>query len=375
MSFFEFRTRCSVALPLLALTCALLAPAAALAGAPNWFTSYPSAEKSKRFKPAAGFVERSISTDYGVGFVSTQVTNDERATKVARLDTTWIASGLRPRDTLRLGDSVNRAGSWGRPLRFGGVQYGTNLRSEPGAIGPAPSASILGHGSVDRALSAGFLRSNYGVEGDEYGPAFASAILRQGIFEHVTAEVYGSAQPEMENGGIALHMRLPGLGVLTAGTAASQSEAGIGRLAQTGFEYSGRGVGLSIGSQWTTSAFRRLGVGEESVAPRSWSAARATFDFARYGILGIGYSALTQYGDALTRIVQGSYQVATGRFNSLTLSFSQTLAPEADTSLMLTYSFPIDFLTRQIRAQKHSWNAMWAFDHAPLARSAFGEDG
>lgn len=54
--------------------------------------------------------------------------------ETVRLDTTWTLD--RPGDvaTWRIGDTVSRAGSWGRPLRIGGLQYGTNFGTQPGFI-------------------------------------------------------------------------------------------------------------------------------------------------------------------------------------------------------------------------------------------------
>jgi outer membrane usher protein len=51
-----------------------------------------------------------------------------------RLDTTWNFDMPERMQSLRLGDAIGRAGTWGRAVRFGGVQWGTNFATQPNFI-------------------------------------------------------------------------------------------------------------------------------------------------------------------------------------------------------------------------------------------------
>jgi outer membrane usher protein len=51
-----------------------------------------------------------------------------------RLDTTFNTDFPEKRTTLQLGDTTSRPGAWGRAVRLGGVQYGTNFTTQPGFI-------------------------------------------------------------------------------------------------------------------------------------------------------------------------------------------------------------------------------------------------
>jgi len=51
-----------------------------------------------------------------------------------RLDTTCTSDAPEARQSWRLGDIVNRAGSWGGSVRMGGLQFGTNFGTQPGFI-------------------------------------------------------------------------------------------------------------------------------------------------------------------------------------------------------------------------------------------------
>lgn len=376
------RYRDRLAMPLLAACCALAfgandADAETLPRAPGraesmaWF----SAPALPDTPPRSGVFRATLANRYGVAAISLKASEDAANPRIARLDTAWTAAVPGGRDMLRLGDSLDQAGNWGRPVRFGGFQYGADAgngsafvappawrgvhliaapgnspHALPGTADGAPALTppsrtalaLTPPGKVDRAYAVGFLRSNYGLEGDRYGPPFASATLRRGMSDDVTTELRGGAQDGIGNGGIAFVVRLKGLGILSAATAASCGDAGTGRLAQTGFEYHHAGLSASIRSQWASSEFRHLGVADESVPPRYWSVAHATYDAARHGVFGLGYAALARYNEALSEAAAATYRVAVGRASSLTLSVSRTFAPEPATSLMLALTFPLD---------------------------------
>ncbi|MEM7024355.1 MAG: fimbria/pilus outer membrane usher protein, partial [Pseudomonadota bacterium] len=63
------------------------------------------------------------------GFRAGDVANGER--DFARLDTTFTRDFPGRRATLRVGDSLTEAGSLGRPVRFGGLQWSTDFSTDP----------------------------------------------------------------------------------------------------------------------------------------------------------------------------------------------------------------------------------------------------
>ncbi len=61
-------------------------------------------------------------------------------TRLIRLETNWVRDFSEKRQSLKFGDSNGRSGVWGRPMRFGGVQFGTNFATQPGFVTiPLPS--------------------------------------------------------------------------------------------------------------------------------------------------------------------------------------------------------------------------------------------
>ena len=58
-----------------------------------------------------------------------------------RLETAWIHDDPESMSRFQLGDSISRAGSWGRAVRFGGLQWRSNFDTQPGFVTyPQPSA-------------------------------------------------------------------------------------------------------------------------------------------------------------------------------------------------------------------------------------------
>jgi outer membrane usher protein len=57
--------------------------------------------------------------------------HDDLRREAVRLDTTWTLDFPERLATLRVGDAISASGAWGRSVRFGGVQFGTNFSTQP----------------------------------------------------------------------------------------------------------------------------------------------------------------------------------------------------------------------------------------------------
>ena len=118
-------------LPTQRATTAADAPRATRTG-PGGFVNYDvSAEQTSGRNQGGGFVELGLFGNQGV-LTNTMVarySQDDR--NVARLDTTWTRDFPDRMATLRVGDSISTPGPWGRAVRFGGLQFGTNFSTQP----------------------------------------------------------------------------------------------------------------------------------------------------------------------------------------------------------------------------------------------------
>lgn len=53
------------------------------------------------------------------------------ATRLIRLETNWVRDFAEERQSLKFGDNTGRSGVWGRPVKYGGFQFGTNFATQP----------------------------------------------------------------------------------------------------------------------------------------------------------------------------------------------------------------------------------------------------
>ena len=68
--------------------------------------------------------------------------NSSSPHNMVRLETTFTRNYAESNRTLRLGDTVTRAGMWGRNVYFGGIQFGSNFALTPGFVSqPIPVVS------------------------------------------------------------------------------------------------------------------------------------------------------------------------------------------------------------------------------------------
>jgi outer membrane usher protein len=92
------------------------------------------AERSNGSTQTSGLFELGMFSGYGVGIGSFIANNAGPARHFTRLETTWTIDSPERLASLRIGDSIARAGMWGRGVRFGGIQYATNFMTQPGLV-------------------------------------------------------------------------------------------------------------------------------------------------------------------------------------------------------------------------------------------------
>ncbi len=68
-----------------------------------------------------------------------------------RLDTRWQLDDPARLSRWRVGDSISQAGAWGRALRFGGVQWGTDFSLQPGFLS-FPLPTLRGEAALPSTL-------------------------------------------------------------------------------------------------------------------------------------------------------------------------------------------------------------------------------
>lgn len=90
-----------------------------------------------------GLAELGYFDRLGVGTASFLGVSGGDTDDFIRLETTWTHDFPASRRTLRIGDSFTRPGVWGRGIRFGGIQFGTNFAVDP-SFSSLPLQSVAG---------------------------------------------------------------------------------------------------------------------------------------------------------------------------------------------------------------------------------------
>jgi len=80
-----------------------------------------------------GLLDMGVFGPLGTGSTGLLVeeTGGDAPSRRVRLDTTWTLDFPERTRTLWLGDTVGSSGTWGRPVRYGGLRYGTNFATNP----------------------------------------------------------------------------------------------------------------------------------------------------------------------------------------------------------------------------------------------------
>jgi outer membrane usher protein len=117
-------------------------------GAPGGFVNYDlSLESGSQYDAGGGFFELGLFGTPGVVTGTLVARYEPGQRSVARLDTTWTRDFPERLATLRVGDAVSTPGAWGRAVRFGGVQFGTNFGTQPGLV-TTPLLAARGEATV-----------------------------------------------------------------------------------------------------------------------------------------------------------------------------------------------------------------------------------
>jgi len=130
----------------------------------------------------------------GYGLFTGKIIADNEG--VTRLLSTWETDKVDVIKTLRIGDSFNHTGSWGRGVLFGGIQYGTNFSVRPDFVPfatPGVTGKVLLPSTVDVYVNQ-VLRSRQEINAGPFSIQNLPVISGAGEVELVIKDVLGREQ-------------------------------------------------------------------------------------------------------------------------------------------------------------------------------------
>ena len=200
--------------------------------------------------------------------------------------------------------------------------------------------TLLRKGLHDYSYEAGLLRRSFGARNNDYGAAMASTTHRYGLTDHVTGEVHAEATHDVQAGGVAVAIGVPGAGQAELSLAGSRSGAGSGAQAAIGLER--RTPGLSFGARAEVSSKHYAAIGWDSGRrpPASTIQAFAGLPLG-FGSLGAAYLRRKSRGEPDAEFVSASSSIRLRRLGSLHLAARKSLRGERDLAAQLSLSMPL----------------------------------
>lgn len=199
------------------------------------------------------------------------------------------------------------------------------------------SSSLLRPGLVDYSVEAGFLRRNYAVESNDYGPELAGlASVRTGLTDWLTLEGHAEGAGDLYNGGVGGVFRLGLWGVLSTSVAGSSAGGRSGEQWGAAYQWSSGRVGVNASTRRATAGYQTLGTLETgTAATREVSQLSVSTSLAGGG-LSLAYLAI-QGGGVLAAAAAPGEPVAT-RLGTLSYSLALRGNWAAHASLLREFS-------------------------------------
>jgi len=189
------------------------------------------------------------------------------------------------------------------------------------------------------SFEAGFLRRDFGLRSFAYGQPFAAMTQRYGISDRLTGEFHMAASLQVQEAAVAASIAWPGIGVVTAGVAASHSGRDSGVRLQLGLERRSPTLSYGLVSEWAND-FITLG----SVPQGPGQAARLRAYIGRptsFGSVGLSYTSTLASNKPPLNIATAAAAIRLGRFATLNFLASFISGPRDETALRAVLTVPL----------------------------------
>jgi outer membrane usher protein len=255
-----------------------------------FFNYDASAERTGGNSSVGGFLEFGLFGAKGVLTATALAQADARGAGGTRLDAAWTRDFPDRMVTLRIGDAISTAGAWGRSVRFGGVQYGTNFSTQPTLV-TTPLLSASGEALVPSTVDVfvnGQPVASQQVRPGPFQIDGVPAVNGAGQMQVVVTDALGRQQ-------VVSQPYYAGTALLRPGLDEYSMEAGAVRrnYARRSNDYANF-VGAATFSRGLTS---ELTVGAHAEAQSRGAAAAGADGALQVGMLGIVTAAAAAGGD------------------------------------------------------------------------------
>ena len=207
------------------------------------------------------------------------------------------------------------------------------------------SQALLRPGLDDFSVETGWLRRNFGITSDDYGPWFASATFRRGLTSEATGEVRAEAEAGLANVGASGDVLVGELGVLDASLAGGHSRLGSGARIGGGFERQTPGLSFALHGAWASPRFRQLGDFESTLTVDREVIASAGYGFGRSGTASLAYVDRHYRGQPAAAIASLGYSLGLDRWGYVAASLTRVRGDGGSTAVNLLWTMPFGTAT------------------------------
>ena len=165
-------------------------------------------------------------------------------------------------------------------------------RQEVTTLSIYSNAGLLAPGLQSFSASLGFVRSNWGVQSDNYGDLAASATWRRGLSNTITAKLHAEGTPHLAMAGGGANVTISDLGLLTFDVAASSGSGHQGALIAVGFSRLSGRLSFEASATFASSGFRDIAATAADPVPTLQLNGSVGLALNRFGSLGIAYTAI-----------------------------------------------------------------------------------
>lgn len=203
------------------------------------------------------------------------------------------------------------------------------------------SPVLLQAGLTDFSYDLGFVRENFGIASDDYGPWVASGTYRRGISDRWTGEVRAEAQARLANAGIASDVLIDDFGVFSASAAGGRNPIGSGARVALAFDRQSLGISYNVQGAWASPHFRLVGNTDSQFVVARELLGSAGYTFGRYGTIAVTYVARSYRDQPSTTIGSLGYSFNLERWGYVGVSMSRVRADDRSTLFNAVWTLPL----------------------------------
>jgi len=208
----------------------------------------------------------------------------------------------------------------------------------------------LAEGLHEYSYNLGFLRRNYGVDSNDYGPLAAAAFHRYAFTDQLTLGLRGQATENLYNIGPFGTYQSP-LGIVGGGVSVGGQDGHSGVAAVAAYSYTGGNVSLNLGAQYLAREYAQLSDLNAGVHARTNQYASGSVYLAALGSLTATYTALTSYDGPQTKVWTVAYTRPMLDSKGLfAVNYIQSVQPRTSGNWLLSFRYFFDAVTSVVAA-------------------------